>query len=64
MRYKVIEADDREKLEGRMMSAIARGWRPIGGLSVVNSHATSNWWYFQAITIDGKEKPGADDELE
>lgn len=55
MRYRIIEAKDVEGLEQDVNEHIAEGWRPLGGLCVVNSQAnTYAWWFYQAM-VRGEE---------
>ena len=50
MRYRVIEAKDVEGLEQDVNEHIEDGWRPLGGVAVVNSQAnTYAWWFYQAM---------------
>jgi hypothetical protein len=64
MPYRILEADSAERLQEQVNLYIYKGWRPIGGVSVVNSHATSSWWYYQALILHGPEgKPDPDDDL-
>jgi Domain of unknown function (DUF1737) len=59
MRYRVIEAKDVEGLEQDVNEHIRDGWRPLGGVCVVNSQAnTYAWWFYQAMTREG---PAEDD---
>jgi hypothetical protein len=61
MHYRVVEAKDTEELETQVNEMIRDGWTPLGGVSVVNSHAhASHWWFYQAMTRD--RGPGAGDE--
>jgi Domain of unknown function (DUF1737) len=54
MRYRLIEAKDVEGLEQDVNEHIRDGWRPLGGVCVVNSQAnTYAWWFYQAMTRDG-----------
>jgi hypothetical protein len=61
MRYRIVEAKDVEGLEQDVNEQIAEGWRPLGGVCVVNSQAnTYAWWFYQAM-VRGIEKQ-EDDE--
>jgi hypothetical protein len=54
MRYRLVEAKDVEGLEQDVNAAIEDGWRPVGGVCVVNSQAnTYAWWFYQAMVRDG-----------
>jgi hypothetical protein len=64
MNYWICEANSAEKLRQLVQDSIAKGWRPIGGLSVVQSNSTADWWYFQAMILDRPEDARDDDEPE
>lgn len=55
MDYWICEANSSEKLRKLVQESIAKGWRPIGGLSVVHSNSTADWWYFQAMILKGPD---------
>jgi hypothetical protein len=56
MTYWICEANSAEKLRTQVQDSIAKGWRPIGGLAVVHSNSTADWWYFQAMVLDSPEE--------
>jgi hypothetical protein len=56
MTYWVCEANSRERLQRDVQDLIDKGWRPLGGLAVVHSHSTSDWWYFQAMVLHGEDE--------
>ena len=62
MRYRVIEAKDVEGLEQDVNKHIEDGWRPLGGVAVVNSQAnTYAWWFYQAmIRPNDPDEPAKD----
>lgn len=64
MNYWICEANSAEKLRQLVQDSIAKGWRPLGGLSVVHSHSTSDWWYFQAMILERPEDAQEEDEPE
>jgi hypothetical protein len=49
-----------EKLRQEVEQLIRKGWRPQGGVAVVCSHQTSNWWFSQAM-VHAKPGLGSDD---
>ena len=56
MRYRIIEAKDTEGLEQDVNEHIRDGWRPLGGLCVVNSQAnTYAWWFYQAMVRESAD---------
>jgi uncharacterized membrane protein len=62
MRYRVIEAKDVEGLEQDVNEHIEDGWKPLGGVAVVNSQAnTYAWWFYQAmVRADGRDELAKD----
>ena len=57
MRYRIIEAKDTEGLEQDVNEHIRDGWRPLGGLCVVNSQAnTYAWWFYQAMVRENGDR--------
>jgi hypothetical protein len=61
MRYRLIEAKDVEGLEQDVNEHIAEGWRPLGGVCVVNSQANAYaWWFYQAMTRGDEPADDAD----
>ena len=55
MQYQICEAKSARILQLEVTHLIGKGWRPIGGISVVNSPNSGNWWYYQAMIL-GAEK--------
>ena len=53
MSYWICEADGPVKLREQVNQYIEKGWRPLGGVAVVQSQATSTWWYYQAMILVG-----------
>ena len=51
MLYWLCEADGANKLQEVVNQHIRKGWRPIGGIAVVQSQSTSSWWYYQAMVL-------------
>lgn len=65
MNYWVCEANSREKLQRDVQDLIDKGWHPLGGLAVVHSNSTSDWWYFQAMLLgEPGERQGGSEEDE
>jgi hypothetical protein len=61
MRYRVIEAKDIEGIEQDVNEHIADGWRPLGGVCVVNSQAnTYAWWFYQAMVRNDEAQENKD----
>lgn len=56
MNYWICEASSREKLQAEVQDLLDKGWRPHGGLCVVQSHSTADWWYFQAMILGEPEE--------
>lgn len=52
MGYWICEARTAEMLCESVNSRIEQGWRPLGGLVVVQSRSTSDWWFYQAMILD------------
>jgi hypothetical protein len=48
MRYRVVEAQSAQALQGKVQDFIDRGWEPLGGLAV-GTYAAGAWWYYQAL---------------
>ncbi len=57
MDYRICEADAAAGLEGQVKQLIEQGWRPAGGLSVVQGQS-GKWRFYQAMTRE-KAGPGA-----
>jgi Domain of unknown function (DUF1737) len=56
MRYRLIEAKDVEGLEQDVNEHIRDGWKPLGGVAVVNSqNNTYAWWFYQALVRDKED---------
>lgn len=52
MRYQICEADSAEALQAEVTRLLAKGWRPVGGVTAVNSNANAgNWWFYQAMVL-------------
>lgn len=51
MTYWICEARSRDRLREDVQHHIDKGWRPHGGLAVVQSQSSAEWWYFQAMVI-------------
>jgi Domain of unknown function (DUF1737) len=50
MEYKVIEAKDESTiLQEAVNQHIQEGWAPIGGVAVVYSPDSLDWWFYQAM---------------
>lgn len=49
MEYYVCEAKTAKKLQRIVTNYLGSGWRPAGGMSVVQSRNTSRWWFYQAL---------------
>ncbi|MDX2038194.1 MAG: hypothetical protein SFX72_16215 [Isosphaeraceae bacterium] len=60
MSYLICESMSVEKLRQEVEQLIRKGWRPQGGVAVVCSHQTSNWWFYQAM-VHAKPGLGSDD---
>jgi hypothetical protein len=56
MEYWICEENAKDKLQAQVNQAIAEGWQPLGGLQVVESHQSGQWWYYQAL-VRVYEKP-------
>ncbi len=54
MYYQVIETTALDKLKAEVNEALQAGWVPAGGVCVVYSPASSNWYFYQAITRQGE----------
>lgn len=58
MRYTVVEAKSKAELTKEVNVLTTKGWVPQGGVCVVLAgNAMGSWWYFQALTLVGTEKP-------
>jgi Domain of unknown function (DUF1737) len=55
MHYHICEAQSAKALQEDVAHLIAKGWRPAGGVSVVNSHNSGTWWYYQAMVFQREE---------
>ena len=55
MHYHICEAKSAKVLQLEVTHLIAKGWRPIGGISVVNSPNSGLWWYYQAMVLNNEE---------
>lgn len=53
MHYQICEAKSARVLQLEVTHLIGKGWRPIGGISVVTSPSTGTWWYYQAMILGG-----------
>jgi hypothetical protein len=63
MEYRILEATSAEALQNEVTTCINRGWRPLGGLCVVNSQANSgNWYFYQAMIREGSSRRRNDPE--
>jgi len=50
--YQVVETNGVHGLTDlvtQVNDLLAAGWEPTGGVYVVFSHVTKNWWYYQAM---------------
>jgi hypothetical protein len=61
MDYWICEADDPKKLREQVNLHMNKGWRPLGGLSVAQSHNTSAWWYYQAMILPDPDSVQVED---
>ncbi|MFO0956744.1 MAG: DUF1737 domain-containing protein [Isosphaeraceae bacterium] len=57
MVYEVIEKKSLADLQESVNRRIVEGYRPIGGISVVQSQASGDWWFYQAVIREGKPQP-------
>ena len=60
MNYQISEADSVDTLQRQVNQLIQEGWRPVGGVAVVQSQSSDKWWYYQAM-IRGVSRPEAPD---
>jgi len=49
MCYWICEAKSAEVLRDLVNDHIEKGWTPLGGMVVVQSRSTSDWWFYQAM---------------
>ena len=54
MHYKIISANDDLELIEKVNNEIYKGYRPLGGTSVIKTDSNKPWVYFQAMTRDEK----------
>jgi len=52
LEYRVVETNGVRGLAdlvAQVNDLLAAGWEPTGGVYVVFSHITKNWWYYQSM---------------
>jgi len=62
MHYHICEAKSAKVLQLEVTHLIAKGWRPVGGISVANSPNTGVWYYYQAMVLNHEEAVEAFDK--
>jgi hypothetical protein len=61
MEYRVIETNSLDELHSRINTLLVGGWEPQGGVCVVYSPNSGNWWYYQALVLPNP-LPNRDEE--
>lgn len=57
MKYCVIEATSVADLATQVNDMIFDGWRPAGGVNIINSNANPQlWWFYQAMVKGGERE--------
>jgi hypothetical protein len=51
MEYHICEEKTAAALKAEVRRFISKGWKPTGGISVVNSMNSGTWWYYQAMVL-------------
>jgi len=50
--YQLCEAKSADSLQRTVNQLLGAGWRPTGGVAVVQSDQSYHWWYYQAVVRD------------
>ena len=61
MHYHICEAKSAKALQEEVSRLLAKGWRPVGGISAANSSSSGIWWYYQAMVLRQDEAYASDD---
>jgi Domain of unknown function (DUF1737) len=61
MRYHICEAKSARALQEEVTRLLAKGWRPVGGISAANSSNSGIWWYYQAMVLRQDEAYALDE---
>lgn len=52
MGYWICEAKTVKALCEQVNGFIRKGWQPLGGMVILQSRSTSDWWFYQAMVIE------------
>jgi hypothetical protein len=50
--YTVLRGNTREDLVREVKTAIANGWKPLGGIAIIHDQKTNWVIFFQAMTLE------------
>lgn len=62
MVYEVIKKRSVDALQDTVNRRIVEGYRPIGGLAIIQSPVLDELWFYQAMIRDEKPRPNGDDD--